>query len=79
MKKDKERYNREMKEFLDNIRQEMQDEKKVKTESCDVVKEEKEESLTKEEQPKDDKKETTTASAARLPKNEGRRRTYFIT
>ena len=55
--KDKERYNREMKEFLDKIKQEMQDEKKVKEESGDVGKEEKKESPTKEEQPKDDKKE----------------------
>ena len=55
--KDKERYNREMKEFLDKIKQEMQDEKKVKAESGDVGKEEKKESPTKEEQPKDDEKE----------------------
>ena len=46
-----------MKEFLDKIKQEMQDEKKVKAESGDVGKEEKKESPTKEEQPKKDKKE----------------------
>jgi len=56
--KDKERYNREMKEFLDKIKQEMQDEKKAKAESGDAGKEEKKESPIKEEQPKDDKKET---------------------
>ena len=56
--KDKERYNREMKEFLDKIKQEMQNEKKAKAESGDAGKEDKKESPIKEEQPKDDKKET---------------------
>jgi len=56
--KDKERYNREMKEFLDKIKQEMKNEKKVKAEGGDVGKEGKKESPIKEEQPKDDKKET---------------------
>jgi len=69
--KDKERYNREMKEFLDKIKQEMQDEKKVKAEGGDVGKEEKKESPIKEEQPKDDKKETAANIKEEESKGDG--------